>query len=119
MVSPIGSIGAPLLQPTSGTPALEPTGGRPSVGSSGGGAGGADGVPGAGGFGAAIDRALSGVVDAQAQADALAGQAATGQSVEVHDVMVAATQAQLATELTVAVRNRALESFNEIMRMPL
>ena len=31
--------------------------------------------------------------------------------------MIAATQAQLATELTVAVRNKALESFNEIMRM--
>ena len=31
--------------------------------------------------------------------------------------MIASTQAQLSTELTVAVRNRALESFQSIMNM--
>jgi len=30
-----------------------------------------------------------------------------------------ATQAQLATELTVAVRNKAVEAFNDILKMPL
>jgi flagellar hook-basal body complex protein FliE len=31
--------------------------------------------------------------------------------------MIAATQASLATELTVAVRNKAVEAFNSIMSM--
>ncbi len=31
--------------------------------------------------------------------------------------MIAATQAKVATELTVAVRNKAIEAFQEIMRL--
>ena len=44
-------------------------------------------------------------------------QAATGDLTDVHDYMIAATQASLATELTVAVRNKAVEAFTDIMRM--
>ena len=46
-------------------------------------------------------------------------QAATGDLTDVHDYVIAATEAQTATELTTTVRNKALEAFNEIMRMPL
>jgi flagellar hook-basal body complex protein FliE len=46
-------------------------------------------------------------------------KAATGDLTDVHDYVIAATQAQVATELTTTVRNKALEAFNDIMRMPL
>lgn len=92
-------------------PEMGPTGGRPSAGA--GATGAADGA----GFGAKIADALQSVEASQQTADGLAQQAATGQLTDVHDYMIAATRAQLATELTVAVRNKALESFNEIMRM--
>ena len=51
--------------------------------------------------------------------DSMAAKAATGDLKDVHDYMIASTEASLATELTVAVRNKAIESFNEIMRMPV
>jgi flagellar hook-basal body complex protein FliE len=46
-------------------------------------------------------------------------QAATGDLTDVHDYVIAATEAQTATELTTTLRNKALEAFQEIMRMPL
>ena len=62
-----------------------------------------------------LDR-LEGVQD---RADKLAVQAATGDLDDIHDYTLAATEASVTAQLTVAVRNRALEAFNEIMRMPI
>ncbi|GAB7189397.1 hypothetical protein NUM3379_01030 [Kineococcus sp. NUM-3379] len=55
----------------------------------------------------------------QSNSDALAVKAATGNLTNVHDYMIASNETQLATQLTVAVRNKAVEAFNEIMRMQL
>ena len=57
---------------------------------------------------------LEGVQD---RADNLAVQAATGTLDNIHDYTLAATEASVATQMTVAVRNKAVEAFNEIMRM--
>ena len=54
---------------------------------------------------------------AQAKADDLALQAATGDLQSIQDYTIASTEAQLLTQLTVQVRNRAVEAFNDIMRM--
>lgn len=53
------------------------------------------------------------------RADQLAVQAATGDLDSLHDYTIAATEAATATQLTTAVRNKALEAFQEIMRMPI
>ncbi len=72
---------------------------------------------GASGFGNSIGSALDSLSNAESRADAAALAGATGDLSSVTDYMVAATEAQLATEVTVAVRNRAIEAFNDIMRM--
>lgn len=69
------------------------------------------------GFGDSVGAALEGLGAAEARADAAALAGATGDLSSVSDYMVAATEAQLTTEVTVAVRNRAIEAFNDIMRM--
>ena len=60
-----------------------------------------------------LDR-LEGLTD---HADGLAVQAATGKLENIHDYTIAASEASVATQLTVAVRNKAVEAFNEILRM--
>ena len=70
-------------------------------------------------FGQSLVKALDGLQGAQVKADNLAVQAATGDLTNVHDYMIASTELSLATELTVAVRNKAVEAFNQIMNMPV
>jgi flagellar hook-basal body complex protein FliE len=55
----------------------------------------------------------------QKTADSLATQAATGDLKDVHDYMIASNEASLATEMVVTIKNKAVEAFNEIMRMPV
>lgn len=93
-----------------------------------GGAGGVSGVSGAGGAGGVSgtqsfsDLVLDGIDQLegiQDKASSLGVQAATGQLDNIHDYTLAASQAQVTTQLTVAVRNKAMEAFTEIMRMPI
>ena len=55
----------------------------------------------------------------QANADGLAAQAATGDLKDVHDYMIARNESSLAVEMVVGIKNKAVEAFNEIMRMPV
>lgn len=72
-----------------------------------------------GDFGNIVVNALQGVQDTQTNASNLAVQAATGDLVDVHNYTIAATEASLQTQLTVAVRDRAVEAFNQIMGMQI
>jgi flagellar hook-basal body complex protein FliE len=60
---------------------------------------------------------LEAVSKATQHADALGQQVATGQLQDIHQFMAASAKANLAVELTVAVRNKAVEAYQEIMRM--
>src|SRR5690242_9249573 len=70
-------------------------------------------------FGDALAGALDQVNAAQNSADSLATKAATGDLTDVHDYMIAATEASLSTEMTVAIRDKAVDAFNQIMGMPV
>jgi flagellar hook-basal body complex protein FliE len=70
-----------------------------------------------GDFGKTVVDALENLEKTQDKADGLAVKAATGDLNDIHNYMIAATEASVATEFTVAVRNKAVVAFNEIMRM--
>jgi flagellar hook-basal body complex protein FliE len=68
-------------------------------------------------FGQLLANGVQGLEAMNDKTDTLAVQAATGDLGAIHDYTIAATEASVATQLTVAVRNKAVEAFNEIMRM--
>ncbi|MCP3911075.1 MAG: flagellar hook-basal body complex protein FliE [Actinomycetia bacterium] len=71
------------------------------------------------GLGQTFADALSQIDEAQRTAASAAVDAATGDLQSVSEYMVASAEAQLATQVTVAIRNRAVEAFNDIMRMQI
>jgi flagellar hook-basal body complex protein FliE len=101
MVSPIRPVTVPDLNPATGPSAA---------------AGSSDEAEGTG-FGATIGAAHTEVGRRENAAEQAAEAAAVGELSSVNDYMIAATEAQLATEITVAVRDRAITAFNDIMRM--
>ena len=68
-------------------------------------------------FGSMVLDGIERLEGLQDTADTLAVRAASGTLPNIHDYTLAATEAEVATKLTVAVRNKAIESFTEIMRM--
>ena len=74
---------------------------------------------GADGFASVLASTFDKLQSTQNAADALGAQAATGDLKDVHDYMIASNEAALATEMVVTIKNKAVEAFNEIMRMPV
>jgi flagellar hook-basal body complex protein FliE len=70
-------------------------------------------------FTAALRDALSGVIQAGHAADAQATQAVTGDGADLTDVVTAIARAELALQTTVAVRDRVVQAYQDIMRMPI
>jgi flagellar hook-basal body complex protein FliE len=56
---------------------------------------------------------------AQNESDKLTGQLVTGEVQDVHEVMIAAQKASLSLQMTVQVRNKVVEAYQEVMRMQL
>lgn len=76
-------------------------------------------VPPAPGFAEALSAGLTEVSNAEHAADAVAMDMAAGGPSEVHDLMVATSKSQISTDLLLAVRNRAVDAYQEIMRLPV
>lgn len=105
-IPPIGPAGGfgPEAAPATAT---RPAGGQ-----------GPDG-PAAAGFADALRDGLEHVSRLEHSADAITQDVATGGSAGVGELMAATTKASLGVDLLVQVRNRAVEAYQEIMRLPV
>jgi flagellar hook-basal body complex protein FliE len=72
---------------------------------------------GAGGFASMLSQKLGGVVDLQNQADAASQAVASGQSSDLSGATVAVEKASIAMDLVSAVRNKAVDAYQDVMRM--
>jgi flagellar hook-basal body complex protein FliE len=70
-------------------------------------------------FGAVLENALLAVDNQEKQVRVLNEQFVTGQLSDVHTLMIASEKAQLGLQLTVQVRNKVIEAYQEIMRTQL
>lgn len=74
---------------------------------------------GAGSFMEHLQNGIKEVDSMQKTSDQMATDLASGKNQNLHETMLAATQAELGFNLMVQVRNRVLEAYQEVMRMPV
>jgi len=66
-----------------------------------------------------LKNAVEEVNQSQQTADKKATDLANGKDTNIHETMLTASQAELSFNLMVQVRNKALEAYHEVMRMPV
>lgn len=70
-------------------------------------------------FGDALTSALEQVDGFRVQAEASADRMLRGEPEELHQVILAGQRAEIAFEAFLQVRNKAVQAYQEILRMPL
>ena len=71
------------------------------------------------GFGQTVTDLLKGANSQQLQADAAIQDLVGGNSSSVHQVVLAVAKADLAFRMVLEIRNRLIESYQEVMRMQI
>lgn len=66
-----------------------------------------------------LSNAVSDVNKLQLESESLNEAFAMGKNDNIHQVMIAAEKADIALQFTVQIRNKIMEAYQEIMRMPV
>jgi flagellar hook-basal body complex protein FliE len=70
------------------------------------------------GFGSSLEKLVTNVEASAAQANVAVGQMLDGTG-DVHDAMIALQQSEMTFQFSVQVRNKLVQAYQEIMRMPV
>jgi flagellar hook-basal body complex protein FliE len=115
-MSPISSISSPLaglasrIASPNNTPPLLAGAGQ---------AGGSVAAPTGQGFSKVLDQLVGSVESKQTQANAITRNVLVGDQGQLHQSVIAMQEASVAFSLMVEVRNKMVDSYQELMRMPV
>lgn len=70
-------------------------------------------------FSAMLNDAIHKVDETQKVSDTLTTKLIKGEDVDLHNVMISAQKASIALNATVEMRNKVVEAYQEIIRMPV
>jgi flagellar hook-basal body complex protein FliE len=73
----------------------------------------------AGGFGEMLEQMIDSLNESSAGSTDAATALATGDDVDLHQVVMASEMESIAFNLALQVRNKVVEAYHEIMRMPI
>ncbi len=71
------------------------------------------------GFPQVLKEIVNNTNDLSHKAAEIAEKFAIGEITDIHDVMIAAEEAGVALELVMEIRNKLIEAYQELMRMPI
>jgi flagellar hook-basal body complex protein FliE len=71
------------------------------------------------GFADLLKNAIQGTVNSQRDAEKLTLQAAAGEDVPMHEVIQAVGKAEMTLQTMLTVRDKTVEAYQEILRMPI
>ena len=66
-----------------------------------------------------LNEALDKVNNLQLDAENMANEFAAGNTDNIHGVLIASEKAEIALQLTMQIRNKLMDAYNEIMRMQI
>lgn len=70
-----------------------------------------------GAFGATLNNALEGLSQMQMTSDQAIQKLAAGENVDLHQVMIAAEETDIAFRVALSMRDKLVEAYQEVMRM--
>jgi flagellar hook-basal body complex protein FliE len=72
-----------------------------------------------GNFSQLLKNSIEEVNDMQVQSDQMTEKLVRGENVDLHQMMIASQKASITLQTTMEVRNKVVEAYQEIMRMPM
>jgi flagellar hook-basal body complex protein FliE len=70
-------------------------------------------------FGQLLKKTIEEVNQTQVHSDRMTEKLVRGENVDLHQVMIASQKASITLQTTMEVRNKVVEAYQEIMRMPM